>query len=192
MIEQAIPAYRRILLHIQAAQSHRSQVSDPIEDPQNPLHRNENQFQTHTQAGTRVASEGVYRENSSTLPNAPSSSSAPHYNPRHPATSSSPSSHPSSSSPSSSSALSVESSVYVSVQTLDLALATDEHLLAVLSVAGLSLDVSSTPPEVILHINRCAFLCWVMMGASVSEREWWRVCVCVDRMWQHAFLVSMC
>ena len=31
-----------------------------------------------------------------------------------------------------------------------------------------------------------------MMDASVSGREWWRVCVCVNRMWQHAFLVSMC
>ena len=44
---------------------------------------------------------------------------------------------------------------------LDLALATDEHLLAVLSVAGLSSDVSSAAPEVIPHTTLSGLLCCV-------------------------------
>ena len=53
--------------------------------------------------------------------------------------------------------------MYVSVQTLDLALATDEHLLAVLSVTGASLDVSSAPPEVMHHTALSDLLYIVMM-----------------------------
>ena len=119
MIEQAVPAYRRVLSHIQAAHEHHTQllrgdVSIHLHNPHSPK------------------KNSLWSPNPSSDPNPPGTPTSPR--------------SPPVLSPLKTDC--VDNSLQLSVKILDLAFAAEEKLLARARLTELSADISSTPPEV--------------------------------------------